>query len=119
MPSTWHLGAFQQEGHVMSEAEPRDVQGSVRSELSLLDSYHDIILAQSRRCFFWALIGAGIGTIGFAIAVALALSGSWWSTMLPTPLPSLPTLLSPSWVARPYTFSLGSRSFYTATLRAS
>jgi hypothetical protein len=38
-----------------------------------LAGYHQIALAQSRRSFFWAIIGAGVGLLFFLSAVAFAL----------------------------------------------
>jgi hypothetical protein len=48
---------------------PSDVQKIAGSQLELLARYHEIALAQSRRSFFWALIGAGIGLLFFLCAV--------------------------------------------------
>jgi hypothetical protein len=56
----------------ISKAKPSDVQGIAGPELELLASYHDIIMDQSRRCFFWALIGAGIGLLFFMLTVLVA-----------------------------------------------
>ena len=36
--------------------------------------YHQSALAQSRRIFFWALVGSGVGLIFFLAAVAFALA---------------------------------------------
>jgi hypothetical protein len=57
----------------ISAADPSDVQRIAGSQLELLAGYHEIVLAQSRRSFFWALIGAGIGLLFFLAAVVFAL----------------------------------------------
>jgi hypothetical protein len=57
----------------LSKADPRDVQAIAASQLELLAAYHQIVLAQSRRSFFWALIGSGLGLVFFIAAVAFAL----------------------------------------------
>jgi hypothetical protein len=57
----------------LSKADPRDVQGIAASQLELLAAYHQIVLAQSRRSFSWALIGSGLGLVFFLAAVAFAL----------------------------------------------
>ena len=54
-------------------ADPADVQLIATSQLELLAGYHQIALAQSRRIFFWALVGSGVGLIFFVAAVAFAL----------------------------------------------
>jgi hypothetical protein len=54
-------------------ANPANVQQIAASQLELLVGYHQIALAQSRRSFFWALVGSGIGLIFFVAAVAFAL----------------------------------------------
>jgi hypothetical protein len=57
----------------ISKADPSDVQRIAGSQLELLAGYHEIVLAQARRSFFWALIGAGIGLFFFLSAVAFVL----------------------------------------------
>jgi hypothetical protein len=54
-------------------ADPANVQLIAASQLELLAGYHQIALAQSRRIFFWALVGSGVGLIFFVAAVAFAL----------------------------------------------
>jgi hypothetical protein len=54
-------------------ADPKDVQGVAVSQIQLLSSYHQIALTQSKRSFFWALIGSGVGLIFFVIAVTLSM----------------------------------------------
>jgi hypothetical protein len=53
---------------------PANVQQIAASQLELLAGYHQIALAQSRRSFFWALVGSGIGLTFFITAVAFALA---------------------------------------------
>jgi hypothetical protein len=55
-------------------ANPANVQEIAASQLELLAGYHQIALAQSRRSFFWALVGSGVGLIFFVAAVAFALA---------------------------------------------
>lgn len=57
----------------LSKADPRDVQGIAASQLELLAAYHQIVLAQSRRSFSWALVGSGLGLMFFIAAAAFAL----------------------------------------------
>jgi uncharacterized membrane protein len=40
------------------------------AQLELIAGYHQIALAQSRRIFFWALVGSGVGLIFLLAAVA-------------------------------------------------
>jgi len=54
-------------------ADPANVQLIAASQMELLAGYHQIALAQSRRIFFWALVGSGVGLIFFVAAVAFAL----------------------------------------------
>jgi uncharacterized membrane protein len=57
----------------LEQANPANVQEIAASQLELLATYHQIALAQSRRSFWWALVGSGIGLVFFIAAVALAL----------------------------------------------
>lgn len=57
----------------LSRAAPSDIQTIAGSQLELLAGYHEIVLAQSRKSFCWALIGGGIGLVFFVCAVAIAL----------------------------------------------
>jgi hypothetical protein len=57
----------------LSEAAPSDVQAIAASQLELLAGYHEIALVQSRRSFFWALIGSGVGLVFFVCAVTAVL----------------------------------------------
>ena len=54
-------------------ADPANVQMIASAQLELIAGYHQIALAQSRRIFFWALVGSGVGVIFFFAAVAKAL----------------------------------------------
>jgi hypothetical protein len=71
----------------LSKANIKDVQEIAASQLELLAGYHEIALAQSRRSFFWALIGSGIGLVFFVCAVAAVL----WSGQA---VPAIVALLS-------------------------
>ena len=53
--------------------EPANVQLIAATQMELLAGYHQIALAQSRRIFFWALVGSGIGLIFFVAAAMSAL----------------------------------------------
>jgi hypothetical protein len=57
----------------IGRADPANVQQIAASQLELLAGYHQIALAQSRRSFFWALVGSGLGLLFFIAAVAFAL----------------------------------------------
>jgi hypothetical protein len=54
-------------------ADPANVQLIAALQLELLAGYHQIALTQSRRIFFWALVGSGVGLIFFFAALAHAL----------------------------------------------
>jgi hypothetical protein len=61
-------------------ADPSNVQQIAASQLELLAGYHEMVLAQSRRSFFWALVGSGVGlaffvgAVGFSLATRMTLS---------------------------------------------
>jgi hypothetical protein len=57
----------------LGQADPHNVQEIAASQLQLLSGYHQIALAQSRRSFFWALVGSGIGFALFCVAVSASL----------------------------------------------
>jgi hypothetical protein len=57
----------------LSQADPKDVQQIAASQIELLAAYHQAVLVQSNRSFFWALIGSGFGLLLFAIAVGFSL----------------------------------------------
>jgi hypothetical protein len=52
--------------------DPANVQMIASAQLELIAGYHQIALAQSRRIFFWALVGSGVGLIFLLAAVAHA-----------------------------------------------
>lgn len=54
-------------------ADPANVQLIAAAQMELLAEYHQIALAQSRRIFFWALVGSGVGLI-FLVASVQAFS---------------------------------------------
>ena len=56
----------------LAAADPANVQLIAALQLELLAGYHDIALAQSRRIFFWALVGSGVGLIFLFAALAHA-----------------------------------------------
>jgi len=68
------LPGFQSIIQQLSGTKTNDVQSIAASQISLLVGYHEIVLAQSRRSFAWALIGAGTGLAFFIIAAGFALS---------------------------------------------
>ena len=57
----------------LGNAETKNVQQIAASQLELLATYHQVTLEQSRRSFFWALIGSGAGLVLFIVAVVFAL----------------------------------------------
>jgi hypothetical protein len=57
----------------IGQTDPANVQLVAASQLELLARYHQIELAQSRRIFFWALVGSGVGLIFFVAAAVSAL----------------------------------------------
>ena len=58
----------------LAKADPRDVQEVAASQLQLMMACHRIDVTQARRCFFWALVAAGMGLLLFLFLVA-ALAG--------------------------------------------
>jgi hypothetical protein len=58
----------------IGKADPANVQQIAASQLELLAGCHQIALAQSRRSFFWALVGSGLGLSLFLAAAAFALT---------------------------------------------
>src|SRR5450631_3729564 len=58
----------------IGKTDPANVQQIAASQLDLLAAYHQIALAQSRRSFFWALVGSGLGLSFFIAAAAFALT---------------------------------------------
>ncbi len=59
--------------HRLSKAKPSNVQEIAASQLELMAGYHQVAIAESRRSFNWALIGAGAGLIFFMAAAWFAL----------------------------------------------
>jgi hypothetical protein len=57
----------------LSTANKGDVQQIAASQVALMLRYHEMALAQSRRSFNWALIGAGVGMLFFMTAAGLAI----------------------------------------------
>ena len=53
----------------LAEASPGDVQKIAASQIKLLTSYYDDVLAQTRKSFNLALIAAGVGLVFFIAAV--------------------------------------------------
>jgi hypothetical protein len=68
----------------LGNADPKDVQQIAASQIQLLAGYHEIVLAQSRRSFFWALVGSGIGLALFSVAVVVStLNGIALASIVP------------------------------------
>jgi hypothetical protein len=57
----------------MSEAEPSDILKVAASQLQLITLYHNLVLEQAKKSFFWALIWGGVGVLFFIFAVAFSL----------------------------------------------
>ena len=57
----------------LSKAKADDPQEIAASQLGLMVAYHQMALAQSRRSFNWALVGAGMGLLFFMGAAGVAL----------------------------------------------
>ena len=55
-------------------ADPANVQMIAAAQLELSAGYHQIALAQSRRIFFWALVGSGVGLIFLLASFVRALA---------------------------------------------
>jgi hypothetical protein len=55
-------------------ADPANVQMIAAAQLELLAGYHQIALAQSRRIFFWALVGSGVGLVFLLASFVRALA---------------------------------------------
>ena len=69
---------------LLGTADPKDVQQVAASQPRLLSAYHQMALDQSRRSFFWALIGSGAGLALFVVAVAVSLlSGLGAASLVP------------------------------------
>jgi hypothetical protein len=57
----------------VASARPDDVQAVAANQIGLLLGYHQIVQAQSRRSFDWALIGAGTGLAFFIVAAGFTI----------------------------------------------
>jgi hypothetical protein len=55
----------------LSQADPSNVQQIAASQIGLLASYHQEVLNQAKKSFFWALIAAGTGLFFFLSALAV------------------------------------------------
>jgi hypothetical protein len=58
----------------IEDADPANVQQIAASQLELLTHFYHLVLAQSRRSFWWAIVGSGIGLVFFIAAVGFALT---------------------------------------------
>jgi len=58
----------------LSEVQTGDIQKIAASQIKLLDSYYNAVLAQATMSFRWALIAAGIGLAFFLGAIAFLLN---------------------------------------------
>ncbi|QRM34505.1 hypothetical protein [Microvirga sp. VF16] len=58
----------------LAKADPKDLQEVAASQLQLMTGSYKIVLSQSRRCFFWALVTAGIGLFFFVIAAVYSIA---------------------------------------------
>lgn len=68
----------------LAKADPKDIQEVVASQLQLMTCNYKIVLSQSRRCFFWALVTAGIGLFFFVIAAVYTIAtGNAGAAMVP------------------------------------
>jgi hypothetical protein len=57
----------------LAKTDPNDVQANAANQIGLLLGYHEIVQAQSRRSFDWALIGVGTGLAFFAVAAGFTI----------------------------------------------
>jgi hypothetical protein len=58
----------------LAKADPTDVQEVAASQLQLMIACHRIDVTQARRCFFWALVAAGMGFLLFVIAALASIA---------------------------------------------
>ena len=58
----------------IAKADPKDSQEIAASQLQLMTGNYKIALSQSRRCFFWALVTAGIGLPFFVVAAVYSIA---------------------------------------------
>ena len=68
----------------LAKADPKDVQEVAASQLQLIAGCHKIVVSQASRCFFWGLVGTGIG-LGFFVVAALysIVTGNAAAAMVP------------------------------------
>lgn len=57
----------------LSKADTGNVQQIAASQISLMNGYYEMALAQSRKSFNWALTGAGVGLIFFMAAAGFSI----------------------------------------------
>ena len=68
----------------LAKADPKDVQEVAASQLQLMAGYHKIVVSQASRCFFWALVGAGVGLVFFLVAALYSMAtGNAVAAMVP------------------------------------
>lgn len=68
----------------LAKAEPKDIQEVAASQLQFMTGCYKIALSQSRRCFFWGLVTAGVGLFFFAIAaVYIITTGNTGAAIIP------------------------------------
>jgi hypothetical protein len=68
----------------LAKADPKDVQEVAASQLQLIAGCQKIVVSQASRCFFWGLVGTGIG-LGFFVVAALysIVTGNAAAAMVP------------------------------------
>lgn len=81
--SLQHYQLFKPSIDRLAQADVKDVQEIAGAQVDLLTKYHEIVLAQSRRSFFWALIGSGVGLAFFLVAVASSLHATAAQAIIP------------------------------------
>lgn len=77
------VGIFSAALQRISKADPKDVQQIAASQIELLNAYYTAALEQSKRSFFWALVGAAVGLGLFSVAVAVSLLGRIGVAVIP------------------------------------
>jgi hypothetical protein len=58
----------------LAKADPKNSQEITASQLQFMTGHYKIALSQSRRCFFWALVAAGIGALFFVVAAVYSIA---------------------------------------------
>lgn len=56
--------------------DPGDVQKVAASQIELLQSFYELVVAQARRSFFWALVASGVGLLFFLAAISFFLAAN-------------------------------------------